>query len=1662
MSEGHGGGSVSGHEAQGADGFDAGEALLEAGAVLPLDATAGDGTPEAGAEQGVTLTARAYEHPTLDGRTVVRLVPEALGSAEDLALEYLGFSGGRWAPVGRVKPQSLGFPAWALVNDPANGHHALAVVQEMERLTRLVGTKPGLAKEGFDEIGERLDRSVPQFLPTFYEQVGRLFLAAEAEQQASVFFGKARAAEQRHALPIDEDRLREVFLEFAGAGALSGKALREYVRGLSERLPHPQAYAEFRLISSQRCSSGLAPYAGMLEDLRRLAKSAGLDVGEEERSLLREILHMGAMDRAAESFWKSALPALAVIAEQDAVTRERLLTIFPKTGGDQPTEFDGAWLSLLDRCGAFDLLLTGAVPVAPWLSKWLRHRDRGWRNARRLPAELALVERLADQLIADGTPVQVLRDGWRTSADLDVLDLCLARGIPVTPPAEDMGGLELEGWLSDSTEGRRDLTALVADPRFAGILRSGLERLVGTGDSTARLQLITEHQALRSVIADWLTERADDLSKPLGLPGLDELVKRLSGFSSWSALSAAPDAVSRITAFSPAAALAHTLRSGIVDELGWPALDEALTALGPVETPSARQRDAERIQLADAWPTLVVRRGAQAAAVGPEKVLDLHTLSLPTRRNGQPLGPPLVRYVGGQWLTVTGHHAERRARWSGGGPETFEPDGMLPESHPSHQHPSLELSDGSRTFGARPVHAGDTSFADLWRPVASDGTSLWVLHEGQWWDYDPASARRGRITVPAFFDSALSDGSGCVLVERSCRLLPVRPGLESSPFGSAGGVVGWWVRFDPAARTLTACSVDGTRSKPVPVRPSVDVERLSNDIPMPPLRLPGGAALYPRESRGYHTKIEFFDAAGLCLAFVMEGANEQEYAGGTRLIAPVGYWHALRPRDERGSLALRNLTEKRAGELLAAVAAGHKAEEAVAKLLPEITHPGLLAGVASLLGVAARQAAQITALAERVAQGEPLTRPTAKHAQDGPLQEALGGLLSTRRYYGRWRSWGEHESTALGQVVAVGQLLAPEADGARIPVKETEVGWLDLPGQGLGAMAVRAASPATPPAHREALLEFLEAALAVRADGDAVLVDPKGRIRVAKLRSWWNGAAQQDTDDFIGTVLRSGARRLLVLSNTAVNDQYAEWICVEYDPAGAFGPWDGYTELESDVLGSPGDPVRADVVRQLIDTVRELGPLPYHPDRARDFADQVGVSPVTGALLQLGLPGLGNYGREGLLPAEYLAPLGLKSADAKVGRAVLEHLSPRDRTRFTALQLPVDPLRVTALWTDGFETGPLVDAWLAAWGKRRVAPSWLVARAVKEIGPGRALDCALNPEAQPELTGSTEQQWKEGSLTALAPEKLLTGQTLLSYVRTLRWLAYRLPFGDPLREVLPVTLRLLRTRLGDPGLLLDLGVNWDAKGNATSMQLREAYNHPPRSRTGSEHLFEVSEALVLAPLHYYPDWDGVWVRSAPLVTGEAAGPDHPDLQLLTAAAGEKSLLQALRTLLSADFMALLTDDGPTGPAQDPLRSAPELVPAVAERFSLSEDGAVLYLMLLALPDPTDRSQAEWTGWKPARLKKAREELAATDLVVDGKRARAGRSLFLPGAWLEEKAPRLPVEGWKEALLSRATSGFLAPDHTVGELFRAAWRRVLDGDVPGFEEFTGRKARRGGR
>ncbi|MEL7338385.1 MAG: hypothetical protein AAFN70_19510, partial [Planctomycetota bacterium] len=80
--------------------------------------------------------------------------------------------------------------------------------------------------------------------------------------------------------------------------------------------------------------------------------------------------------------------------------------------------------------------------------------------------------------------------------------------------------------------------------------------------------------------------------------------------------------------------------------------------------------------------------------------------------------------------------------------------------------------------------------------------------------------------------------------------------------------------------------------------------------------------------------------------------------------------------------------------------------------------------------------------------------------------------------------------------------------------------------------------------------------------------------------------------------------------------------------------------------------------------------------------------------------------------------------------------------------------------------------------------------------------------------------------------------------------------------------------------------------------------------------------------------------------------------------------------------------------------------------------------------------------------------------------RAGRGVFIPGEWIEQKTPWLPIEAWKATHLYELQFplGVLWPAggpmllRPVQDAFTAAWNRIKDGDVPGYQKVK-RKGRR---
>ncbi|MFS8204137.1 hypothetical protein ACLVWQ_36380 [Streptomyces sp. CWNU-52B] len=1660
-------------------------ALLDAGAVLPV------GTPTG--EDADTLTVRTYTHPALDGRRTVRLVPGTLGEAEDLALEFLGLTREPQTPeVGQVHRETLGFPAWALVNDPANGHHALALVKDVERLARQAKSRPGTAKEGFEELGERLGRAVPHFLPTFYEQAARVFLEHENTTYAATFFGKAREAERVHALSVDEERQRAVFLEFAFAGALTVKALKEYVKDLAHRLDPATAWAQFRQLCVERCAAGMPPYASLPQDARGLVKAAGLDRVTEECAFVADLIASPAAVRAPASFWTTYRATLVVLTERQPAVRARLLEIMP-TGLGRDVENEEFWLTLLAETGA-DRLLTGedrvdgehGVDAADWLSRWAAHRKHGATVCGRSPLTLGLVERMAPRLRSDGRAVDLFTGRWYAGADLDLLDLCVARGVPLTVPARDHRvHLALDSWLRDRQTGARDLAATAADTR----LRPLLHRAIGAlGEdrslSSGVLESLAAHPVLNDVLREWLDDAAAGYGTSTGLPGAQDALRRLRPFRP-VATRVSPRAVDRVAEHAIAPLLGRTLRAGIPDELGWPALDEALRIL---DGETGRNHD-NQLRLTEAWPALVLFRGHKAVVVGPDGILLDHDLRLPIELDRW--SHPSFRYTDGELLVMWRQDGKQFGYWSARPADVFTLGGeQLPHWYSNDAGaPSIPLPGGGRATGGRTLHAGDTVLpAD--RPVMGDGTTCWRQgrqgREQVWLEYDPATGTHGRASLPAFLRSGIREGAA--LQQQHCEVLPLQPGLENSPFGTDGTVLGRWVRSEGTgseARTTTG-TPDG---RTVTLRPDArgPDRRRPAGIPLGALRLPAGAepvATY------HHQQVAFFAAEDTSatgeLGRVTTGQGGGEFAAGTRLVPPLAFWHALRPRDERASAVLRALTDETAADVLAAAAralsertaqvlradkdagasgegkrvvpsAEHFVRDAVSTALPGLTDERILTGVASLVHAALRLVGSAATFVE-----PPVERPKADrrrsegmfpdyspvHGDDRTIRAATDGIASLRGGWGGGAQWN-----VLRQIRAVNHVLSGRpADGRPLPdlarAGALTDGWhseeYTIPYMGgvwpalltvLRPLAYRAAAPAVTDAEREALLLLLEAV------AEGTLAAPGHGLREILL------SEPSTHHQRGGQVLRREGRTVVVLGSQRVHrpDDRVTWLALDHDPSGAFGAVAHFTlEKETPVPSVFAEDGLSAVTR----LIRDKGAAPWLSEAPAAFAaaTREGLGPVQATLLLAGRPQHPG--------ADTLATIGLKPRQADLGQGRLSSLGQQDRTELLSALLPEDP---ADLWTTGPDTAAAGRVWAERLGSVVRLPEDLAAD-LAGLPTGSA-EAVLNPGTTPWISRTTTYRpGRDGTHSPADPSAVPGRHDLAQAVDSLASLAYALPYGHPLRALLPESLAAVRRRLTDPGLLLDLDVMWTEKSGLTAVELRKAYGLPDTGGTDAHGLTPVGEALVLRPGNLR---ETVLLRPTAL-----SGPDDPVLGLLAGLVGpaRDSGLRALSAILGDDLAHTLTagidPQGPTGYAQDPTVGAPALVTEVAAAHGLGEDAAALYLQLLALPDPTDRDCARWTGWKPARLKKARAELAATDLVVEAKRPRAGRTLFLPCGWRALASPALPVETWKEGLYPVREHARAVPLLPVPELFARAWRRVQDGDAPAYEKLTTRATRKG--
>jgi hypothetical protein len=1620
--------------------------VLEAGGLLPASAKAPAG------EVVDPVGARAYRHPVLADRVVVRLSAENLATGDDIEMSVLGF--GKAEPRGTVAQQRrrpLGFPGWALVHDPEHARYALEVVREFKKEARRARSKPGHAKDGIDKIGDRLGKSVPHFLPSYYEEAGRAFIEHGALTFAAMMFGKAREAEAVHALDVDEAHRAQAFLEFALAGAVTTKALAAYAKDLSEHRDPDVAYQRFRDLCVKRTLGGMPPWGGMAKELRRLAKAAGKDPDAEDAAFVADVIESPALVNAAGDFWKAYEAPIKALARATPAVRGRLLDLWPDpTPG--PPDFEAWWIGVLDGAGALaaiegDVVDEAARPAggrAAWFDAAVIHAARDY--SKRLPGKHAfdLLRRIAPKLVADGVPISCLRAKRYGNIDVDLAELALELGVPVMK-LPDRGTINLEGWAGTANlpERGRDPVRIAQHPDIGPLIVASVAQYIGSEpfDAAARGK-----HGLLAAKRKWL----EDLlaaAETGGVPALEYVLETIDKRVTAATFSELPDLHARLAAIDVAPILGRSLRGGIVDELGWPALEEAVAELDPDRKLS--------LTITGAFPVAIVTNRLRAIAIGAGGRIATHDLALSAKAELH-----AIRLVQGQFLVLFREGGKAFAYWSDHANDVITLDGWF-YGVPVYAQRAVVLKDGAVSYGGRAVRAGDRAFSlDGGVPI-SDGETVWRAEynpEHRLREVSTATGDTGRISLPPFLEQFVADGW---MLNLAVSYTMPSEGIRS-PFGERDGRLGVRARMPS----------DTARNNRKPVKweiESIDGARWSGlaaaGYPIELLALPGDdrrrPVMYDTEYRG--PGITWIaDPTGTYRSCKVGNASAKQYARGQAMILPAAMWHLLSPRDPDGSAALRATTDGDARSLIDAVDTGGKSsvdlpadlappDGAIAARLSRITHPRLRQGVAGTIGFARRcevirgeLVASRHPSAATVASAEPTLDETA-------LQELFSGK-------GHSSSYGK----LAPQVVALTRVLfddEPPSDGAPpIAIPATALDWLTwaiAPGS-----LVFASRAFGFPANVRAAVRQL-----VRVLASTPMLASTGRLRLATLQGTPPTGAEKGN-----VVVWSGGNAYFLRVSYNYQTRVNDYLALEYARSGSFRPLAGMTIRDE----RPGTPATLDGLDDLLDRPAD----PWSPEIVAALAERTGLTVAEASLVWAGFPNINAYSST-FLDKDLREAMGLKQTMASTAKDSLRAI-PVDKRIAILAAGGSDPAVLARGGTgDDSAVARLADAWNRIAGKRTPIPDALLASADREMTsqmrPGMVIGMLGNPAAAPEL--QTDAAWSfvaDGQLVrgtagqlvvaaASAPthgERVFNQSVLDASTVYLPYLFYALPVGDPLRANLPAAYAKVLERLAFRDLWIECG-NAGYYGEtveadiARDLALIGGDDLPPPLvgklfRGGAVLRRRNALGLALRPSEMSTADDVARVRT----------------QTARFEAWSKNTLARLEALRSPALAAMMARVGdtpvPSGSwEQNPLLSAPAIVADVGKTSKLSPEASALYLQMLALLWPTPKNIQKWNGWTATVYKKAIAELEKKELVLEAKRERAQRDHFIPGGWEALKTPHPPMETWKVSLYTTERSGTGDPVPPLGRfitfdaphaLYAKVWARVGD-DPPRYEDVS---------
>jgi hypothetical protein len=615
-----------------------------------------------------------------------------------------------------------------------------------------------------------------------YDAVAAGILAgsAKTKTQAGDCHAAARAIERKLKLKVDLDDAVLRVRVLSAEGALWVKELSQLAKAVSlaRRVDLAPGLADAAVAT---VAHGEVPTADLLERLGALGPEHAERAlaGWLEGDRTTDPPSPGGLAKAEDDLWNAARPWLKGALERSP---SALAWIVAFQGPNRNLANLG-WLSALAAAGVAERVSARAPELAKQFAERILVTVGPSRiDATSLEAMRQLLEPLLGTVkargerIGIGMPSEHAFRGGSPVQDPRVLELLFALDAPVDTEADGTLGIGLFGWSSDATDHPyRALTRLGAHATLRErIVRGLVDALENTqlADLAAR---IAETPSLHVAFDAFLEKVVGGLTESGTLGGFEALLDAVTRLCQPKVLEAFPQLRQAVQAIDAEQLLWRQLRAGLLDEWGWPALDEAFDRLG-----------AGASFCGGCFPHGIVRKGDRLVVAGPDAiVLDVVD---PILASDAFKWCRALCYVEGDVLLLG---ASYEGRWQDLGTISLGPllDPLTAEL------PAAPLqSDGTRLrSGATPSTASGYSN----QGVFCDGRELSSVQGSAVHRFDVATGKRLADGYPSLVTARWPTKEGMPNIPTSCRSRRARDGRPSARGTASAGC-------SPGARTRTA------------------------------------------------------------------------------------------------------------------------------------------------------------------------------------------------------------------------------------------------------------------------------------------------------------------------------------------------------------------------------------------------------------------------------------------------------------------------------------------------------------------------------------------------------------------------------------------------------------------------------------------------------------------------------------------------------------------------------------------------------------------------------------------------------------------------------------------------------------------------------------------